>query len=110
MSMQTRPDFVVVGASDPDGGVILLASKDLHQAELKAVADLERDWGNEGRRIRIRHTYMLTTEMGSVTVVRAPDYSTAWRTLFQTWTPPEPRQAALPGSRALPPPPPKAIR
>lgn len=88
MSGQPRPDFVILGVPNPDGGVLIVASKELSQAELESTAD-ELDMWEVGRRLRMsRTTYTLTAQMRSIHMVIGPDYGSALRTLFEQWTPP----------------------
>lgn len=86
MSGQQRPDFVILGVPHPDG-VTVFASTDLRQAELEYEAEYVEQWGLRAP-IRAYHTYTLTAQMGTIHMVKAPDYGSALRTLFEQWTPP----------------------
>lgn len=84
-----RPDFVLFGIQDPLGGVILFASAQLSQAELKSEAE-RMDLIPVGARLA-RVPVVKTTlhvEMRSFTMIRAETYMDALRSLGDVWQPP----------------------
>jgi hypothetical protein len=88
------PDFVLFGMGDGAGGVMLLASSVLSQASLnRSVPGYLIGMG-----MRIPdYAWELTCEMRQVTIIRAGSYADAFRTLMNTWKPPEPQgRPALP--------------
>ena len=97
----SRPDWVMCGM--PHGvGVRLLASKDMTHAELEAQRDLpDTDpWGSWPSALPpLRIT--LTAGMKTFTMIEAPDYPTAFRALFEKWTPGPGEHAALTGIPAI---------
>lgn len=108
-----RPDWVMCGAPNPSGGVRLIASKELNRAELEAQFEYEDIWDGGlfapagltpvGRVLR-SHRYSLTADMRTFVVIDAPDYPSAFRSLFEGWSPePASRAAIGEGQRELKP-------
>ncbi|MGW6698835.1 hypothetical protein [Nocardia sp. NPDC055049] len=90
-----RPDFVILGAPHPEGGVIVLASKELTQAELRTELNEDELFGGYGYDRRIGsvlrdYRTTLSTELRGYTMVLADTYGQAMANLFEQWTPPEP--------------------
>lgn len=107
----TRPDWVMCGGPNPAGGVRLLASKELNQAELEAQFEYRDIWDGGpfgpvgltpiGARLTSQRI-TLTTEMRTFTVIDAPDYPSAFKALFEDWSPePAARTAIGEGQREL---------
>jgi hypothetical protein len=98
-----RPDWVIIGAPHPDGAMVL-ASRELDHAELRAEAPQFINF-HDGllRRHEVSQTFVLTVEMPRFVIVTAPDYATALRWLFEQWSPPDARRPAVEARRALPP-------
>lgn len=93
---QARPDFVIVGVPC-EAGVMLMASTELNEVELRYEADRD-EWADPFGRICVtppRHRYYLTTEMRGYTVVVAPTYPEAFARLFGQWSPSENPQDVL---------------
>jgi len=98
-----RPDWVMCGTPHA-GGVRLFASKDMTHAALEAnfgrhVIDdgtLSGAWGPV-----ISQRITLTAGLKTFIVIDAPDYPTAFRALFEQWTPDPGERAALPGVPAI---------
>lgn len=96
-----RPDWVMCGVPW-NGGVRLLASKDMTHAELSADFGYT-DIGIPGwdppaltsRRIT------LTAGLKTFVMIEAPDHPSAFRALFEQWTPGPGEHAALPGVPAI---------
>jgi hypothetical protein len=97
---------VMCGMPGHDGGVRLIASKELNTAELRAefsraaltYEPLFLDPSSVSQR------YFLTAEMRTFTVIDAPDYPTAFKALFEGWTPePAARPAIGDGQREITP-------
>ena len=83
-----RPDWVMCGVQNPAGGVRLLASSELTQAELEAQIDrpdIFHDplFGPSPVTQRLN----LTAEMRTFTMIEAPDYPAAFQALFKHWSP-----------------------
>lgn len=97
MMRPPRPRFIVVGAQD-DSGVILLASTTLSQVQLEAMVETVDAWG--GQRARLDHRYTLDAEMRDITSVHAPTWQEAWDMLFATWAP-TPQTQLHPPHRAI---------
>ena len=100
-----RPDWVMCGAQNPDGRVRLLASKELTQAELREEMEYpdlpypERLFVNP---FDVTQRFFLTAQMRSFTIIDAPDYPAAFKSLFEGWSPgPTPRLALGEGLREL---------
>lgn len=94
-----RPDWVVLG-SPHQNGVMILASKDLTQAELEFERDDLMAWGRV-EAVASHYRITLTVEMRTYVVVFADTYAEAWQRLFQQWQPEEP--TAIEGRRAIEP-------
>jgi hypothetical protein len=97
-----RPDWVMCGCPAP-GGVRLLASKDMTHAELEAQFDWGPDtdtWGFSPPVLRGQRI-TLTAGLKTFIVIDAPDYPSAFRALFEQWTPGPGEHAALPGIPAI---------
>lgn len=97
MGMSMMPDFVIVGTPRPEGGVRLIASKELTRAELDVQIDTQDIFDVEYLdpvSIQVTGTrYCLTADFRRFVVIDAPDYATAFTDLFRYWTPdPEPRK------------------
>ena len=94
-----RPDWVMCGT--PHGaGVRLLASKDMTHAELSA----DYDWGEIdvwSPPVLRSQRITLTAGMKTVIMIEAPDYPSAFRILFEQWTPGPGEHVALPGIPAI---------
>lgn len=96
------PDWVIVGISD-DMGVMLYASIDLRDAELRyEIREREiRDQDLLVSYSQMAHSY-LTVDMRKYVVVRAATYQEAMAKLFAFWRPePAHREALEPPWRAL---------
>jgi len=96
-----RPDWVMCGCP-ARGGVRLLASKDMTHAELEA----RFDWAdiNMGTYLspHLRSQRItLTAGLKTFVMIDAPDYPSAFRALFEQWTPGPGEHAALPGIPAI---------
>lgn len=104
--MGLRPDWVMLGVGQPDGGVALIASKELTRAELEYEASFE-DICSYGLwaplRVQTTAVYRLTAEMREWVFITAPDYETAFSTLFGQWRPERARRPELEHRRELPP-------
>jgi hypothetical protein len=84
------PDWVMAGMPNPDGpGVWLLASKEVGPGLMRGGTIGRDDDGLlTGSQVR------LMIELAGFLVIEAPDYPTAFRLLFERWSPePEPRPA-----------------
>jgi hypothetical protein len=89
----STPDFVILGVQ-ADDGVYVYASKDLTKAELEAITE-RREIDPDGiwRRFESgRTTIILTATMREVILVKGDTYAEAFRSLFASWTPPEPER------------------
>jgi hypothetical protein len=84
-----RPDWVMIGASTPGGGVILMASQRLTQAELETALEWERDeWSHYERSPRLaQRQFRLTADLLEYVVIVADSYEEAFQRLWETWTP-----------------------
>lgn len=87
------PDWVILGTANRDGdGVIIYASADLTEAELRVVerSDLSDGWPGPKeaflRASRVDHVVM-STKMKTYIWVRGATYEDALRTLFEQWEP-----------------------
>lgn len=81
-----NPGFVIFGAETGAGGVVIIASTDLEEAELHTrmgpVPDL---YGPPGWS---PHEYTLRTRMRRYTAAFGTDYADAFARLLGTWQPP----------------------
>lgn len=77
------PDFVITGAADPAGGVVLLASRELSQIVVESNTELIREF--TGRIIEKITTHELGCTMLGVLWVRAATYPEAFSILQQHW-------------------------
>lgn len=91
-----RPDFVIVGVPC-EAGVMLMASTELNEVELRAESDYDRYADDFGmlRYTNPRHRYYLTTQMRGYVVVVAPTYPEAFARLFGQWSPSDNPQDVL---------------
>jgi hypothetical protein len=99
-----RPDWVMCGMPNFGGGVRLIASKELNRAELEAQFERPEIWDDVAYALPpvVRQRYILTAEMRTFTVVDAPDYPAAFKSLFEGWSPePAARTALGEGQRAI---------
>lgn len=88
-----RPDFVILGAPRPEGGVVVLASKELTQAELTTKLTNEDElFGGFDPIGSVVPDYRttLSTELRGYSIVMADTYGEAMAKLFAQWTPPAP--------------------
>lgn len=95
-----RPDWVMLGIPSSDGRVVLMASKELTQAELSMEAEVDPfDWRLDPYRIvnPIRR-YFVTAEMKTYVIIVANTYGAALTTLMRQWQPDQQRgqRPALP--------------
>jgi hypothetical protein len=91
------PDWVVLGVRTDDG-VIVIASTEMTQAELRYEVDLEHDFRSvTARAVPNRDTqrYHLTTTMKRFVMVMGATYAEAMTNLFGMWSPDD-DQRALP--------------
>lgn len=86
MKPEFIPGWVMCGAELDDGTVCLYASNTLSHAELEAEVD---DFGSWGSPVPIaqRKTYTITATMKSLVVLHAADWPSAFRALFNQWSP-----------------------
>ena len=89
----SAPDFVIAGGYW-DGRVVLLASKTLREAELKyerimhTDCIMHTDWHNHRAFDYPADEYgTLTCVFRDYIMVSGPDYPSAWRALFDIWSP-----------------------
>lgn len=104
MNIHTRPDWVILGGGQTNGGVMVIASTQLTHAELEVAYDrgeyldiLSPFILNDRRRVT------LTVEMGQFVIIIAEDYQTAMKRLFEQWTPRAAERPSIEGRRTLPP-------
>ena len=97
-----RPDWVMCGTPTA-GGVRLLASKDMTHAELEAQFGYQDiDIGlMDPLPVMTSQRITLTAGLKTFIVIDAPDYPSAFRALFEQWTPGPGEHAALPGIPAI---------
>lgn len=96
-----RPDWVMCGMPW-NGGVRLLASKDMTYAELEAAYDwVDIDMGTHYSPHLRSCRITLTAGMLTCVMIEAPDYPSAFRALFEQWTPGPGDHVALPGVPAI---------
>jgi hypothetical protein len=93
------PDFVIVGSPAADGGVVLLASQELNDAELRAEVPLP-DVTAWPALAAPKPRYFITAQMRTYVIIWAPDYPAAWRSLFEHWAPKP--HGLIPLGRAVP--------
>jgi hypothetical protein len=79
----TRPDFIVCGGPNGDGGVYLIASRLLLRADLdiRTIMPDLFTWRGES----IRNRVFLNTEMSDAVKIIAPTYPEAFRMLAELW-------------------------
>jgi hypothetical protein len=101
------PDWVILGTAERDGGVVIYASTDLAEAELRVVerSDLSDGWPGPreafARASRVDHVVM-STKMKTYIWVRGATYRDALRTLFEQWEPKRQERPAVGPQPALP--------
>jgi hypothetical protein len=101
-----RPDWVMCGMPQPGrmGWVRLIASKELNTAELQAEYS-RPDIAYEPLFLdpsSVRQRFFLTAEMRTFVIIDAPDYPSAFKSLFEGWTPePAARPALGEGRRGI---------
>lgn len=91
-----RPSWVIVGA-EQTGGVMLLASNTLTDAELRARAERgEVRYEDVLGPVRpLKPIYTLTVVMPNFVMIHAVDYRSAFEALFDQWQPREGDQPAI---------------
>lgn len=94
-----RPDWVMCGAPGLGGGVRLIASGELNQAELEAQFSYPDIRGLFLDPSGVSQRFTLTAEMRTFTVIDAPDYPAAFKALFEGWTPEPAARHALGGGQ-----------
>lgn len=96
----SRPDWVMCGMPW-NGGVRLLASKDMTHAELAA----DYGWADtdpwDGPPMLTSRRITLTSGLKTFVLIEAPDYPSAFAALFEQWTPGPGKRAALPSIPAI---------
>jgi hypothetical protein len=101
-----RPDWVMLGVSNADGTVRLIASKELTRAELEYEADYEEIhslWSLEPpRMVQTSAVYRLTAELRTWVLITAVDYPAAFDALFGQWAPERARRPEIEQRRELP--------
>lgn len=87
-----RPEWVILGAPQPDGSVMIFASSELSTAELKAEVKTHDIRSTDSWPVRktVEPTYTLTVVMPNFVMIHAPTYADALKHLFTKWSPPEP--------------------
>lgn len=93
---EQRPDFVIVGVP-ADGRVMLMASTELNEVELRAETEFD-EWPDRYGMLRAeprRTRYFLTTQMRGYVVVIADNYPEAFARLFRQWSPSDNPQDVL---------------
>jgi hypothetical protein len=99
-----RPDWAMCGMPNPAGGVRLIASKELNTAELEAHLSFPEIRGLFLDPSTVTERYTLTAEMRTFVIIDAPDYLSAFKSLFEGWTPePADRPALGEGQRTITP-------
>ena len=102
MNLHTRPDWVILGDGQTDGGVMVLASTQLTRAELEMVHE-RHQYLEPLESFRFNHQRItLAIEMGKFVIIVAPDYPTAMKRLFEQWEPRAADRPAVEGRRTLP--------
>jgi hypothetical protein len=98
-----RPDWVMCGCPTA-GGVRLVASKDMTHAELEmqfGYQDIYDGGLTAAYALPVSRRVTLTAGMTTFVMIDAPDYPTAFRALFEQWTPGPGERVALPGIPAI---------
>jgi len=99
------PAWVMCGFEPAPGRVVLLASKDLTQAELEERADdfnTFAAWGPDPLHIHPgSREYTLSTTMRSFVRIEATDWASAFHSLFARWSPEADERLGLEQQRAL---------
>ncbi|MDX3661313.1 hypothetical protein PV646_28745 [Streptomyces sp. ID05-26A] len=103
-SAAIHPSWVMSGAQIAPDHVILLASKDLSQADLEMHADEELGfpWYTGTLHWPPRREYILSTTMNSFVRIEAASWPAAFEALFQRWTPDTGQPHELATTLALP--------
>lgn len=98
------PSWVMCGAEIDPNHVILLASKDLTQAELEMHADEELGfpWYTGTHHFPREREYILSTTMRSFVRIEAANWPAAFHGLFQKWSPDAEKPHELATTLALP--------
>lgn len=96
----SRPDWVMCGVPW-NGGVRLLASKDMTHAELSVDHGYEDTFGPWEQPVLTSRRITLTSGLKTFITIEAPDYPSAFAALFEQWTPGPAEYVALPGIPAI---------
>jgi hypothetical protein len=80
------PVWVMCGIEIAPGRVVLLASKDLTQAELEEESTFASAWSITNN-IRLGRRFILTTTMRTFVRIEASDWPAAFQMLFARWSP-----------------------
>ncbi len=92
MNEQVRPAFYITGATLPDGSAVVYASDTVFEGEINyenELDDLYLDYINPARRRIAEETYTFMAKSRTITRTRGPDFASALRALFETWSPKE---------------------
>lgn len=81
------PDWVILGARVGPGGVVLVASSDLIDAELRETRPEPLELWQIPKWVQEDPAIVLSTKMRRCVMVCGATYEEALRRLFQTWTP-----------------------
>ena len=101
MQYMNAPDWVMLGVTTSEG-VIVYASNELTQAELRERADVEIQMFGHGIVDTLQH-YEVSAEMRSLVWATGVDYAEALRKIMTMWTPASRQRPTLnEGVRALP--------
>lgn len=82
-----KPEWVMFGATMPDGTVRLIASKELTEAELRTKAAQEITSWHHRDPVGVIYAHTLTCKMSNYVLIAAQDYPSAFQHLFMTWSP-----------------------
>lgn len=97
----TRPAWVMVGEENANQ-VTLYASNQLTEAELTTAIENVSAWDVYGS-IHTVTTYTLSAVAQRIVIIRAPDWPTAFRRLFDCWSPDGDRPRLAPPPGRIPP-------
>ena len=92
MNEQVRPAFYITGATLPDGTAVVYASDTVFEGEINYENELEEIYAElfgPARYRPVNETYTFTAKSRTITRTKGPDFASALRALFETWSPKE---------------------
>lgn len=100
---RTSPNWVMIGEERGSDHVMLYASNTLTSAELRVeMGDIIGPWDLDGPFVTVSKVYTLEATMDQIVVIHARDWPSAFKSLFEQWSPEPGEPARITGRAALP--------